>query len=299
MSLFERGIGSSTVSLTGLLEGDGQGAVTGESLLGLADYTDLVLSSGFPGVQHLSGRVLRRALDGYLDRIVDKDLEEAGARVRRTETIRGWLRAYAAATSTTATWESIRDAATPGFGDKPARSTTLPYVEALTGLRILDELPAWLPTASRLTKLAKSSKHHLVDPGLAARVLRVDSQVLLSGGRGRLALPGDGPLLGALFESLVTLDVRVHAQGAEASVSHMRTRDGHEVDLIVERRDAGVLAIEVKLARAIDDGDVKHLRWLRDKIGDQLIDAVVINTGPHAYRRRDGIAVVPLGLLGP
>ncbi len=59
------------------------------------------------------------------------------------------------------------------------------------------------------------------------------------------------------------------------------------------------MAIEVKLARSIDDDDARHLRWLREQIGDDLIDSVIVTTGPEAYRRPDGIAVIPLALLGP
>ncbi|MGH3938195.1 MAG: hypothetical protein ACRDTG_06105 [Pseudonocardiaceae bacterium] len=80
---------------------------------------------------------------------------------------------------------------------------------------------------------------------------------------------------------------------------HLRTRNGdHEVDLIVERDDGRVLAIEVTLSPSVSDTDVKHLRWLRERLGDHLLDSVVITTGRHAYRRTDGIAVVPAALLG-
>ena len=107
-------------------------------------------------------------------------------------------------------------------------------------------------------------------------------------------------MLGALFESLVALSVRAYAQAAEASVKHLRTAGGaREVDLIVERADGCVLAIEVKLARNVADGDVRHLTWLSETIGDELLDAIVITTGQDAYRRRDGIAVVPAALLSP
>jgi len=67
----------------------------------------------------------------------------------------------------------------------------------------------------------------------------------------------------------------------------------------VARDDQRVVAIEVKLTRTVDDDDVRHLRWLREQIGDDLLDAVIVSTGPEAYRRPDGIAVVPLALLGP
>lgn len=140
----------------------------------------------------------------------------------------------------------------------------------------------------------------MADPALAAQLLVVDTDVLLSGRAVDPRVPRDGPLLGTLFESLVTLSVRVYAQAVQASVSHRRTRGGeHEVDLIVERRDGGVVALEVKLARAVDDRDVRHLRWLQATIGDRLLDSVVITTGGAAYRRQDGLAVVPAALLGP
>ena len=87
---------------------------------------------------------------------------------------------------------------------------------------------------------------------------------------------------------------------AEARVGHLRSFAGeHEIDLIVERDDARVVAIEVKLAATVDDDAVRHLRWLRDRLGTDLLDAIVITTGSHAYRRPDGIGVVPAALLGP
>jgi hypothetical protein len=71
------------------------------------------------------------------------------------------------------------------------------------------------------------------------------------------------------------------------------------VDFIIERDDRRIVALEVKLSTTITDSDVTHLHWLRDTIGDDLIDAGVITTGRYAYRRADGIAVIPAALLGP
>lgn len=71
------------------------------------------------------------------------------------------------------------------------------------------------------------------------------------------------------------------------------------MDLIVERADGRVVAIEVKLARDVDDRDTRHLRWLAERIGDELLDAIVVSTGDEAYRRPDGVGVVPAALLGP
>lgn len=135
---------------------------------------------------------------------------------------------------------------------------------------------------------------------MAARLLGVGARALLQGDQEGPEVPRDGTLLGHLFESLVTLCVRVYARFAEAKVKHLRTRGGrHEVDLIVERDDQRVVAIEVKLGRTVEGEDVKHLRWLRDRAGNDMLDGVVVHTGPAAYRRDDGIAVVPASLLGP
>jgi uncharacterized protein len=139
----------------------------------------------------------------------------------------------------------------------------------------------------------------LADPALAAVLLGVQEDSLLEGSETAVPIPRDGTLLGHLFESLVTQSVRVYAQAAEAKVKHLRTKGGrHEVDLIVERQDHRILAMEIKLGRDVSDHDVRHLHWLRDKVGSDLIDAVAVTTGSHAYRRKDGIAVVPAALLG-
>lgn len=110
---------------------------------------------------------------------------------------------------------------------------------------------------------------------------------------------GGGPLLGALFESLVTQSVRVYAQARRARVGHLRTwNDVREVDLIVERNGKS-LGIEVKLVAVPTRSDTAHLRWLARQAGTELCDIMIVTTGRHAYRDRDGVAVVPAALLGP
>ncbi len=299
LTLPERAVTKPTISLADLL-GDEPPEITGRCPLGLGDYTDEILASGFPGLRRLSGRALRWQLDSYVDRIVDRDIEEAGLRVRRPATIRAWLQAYAASVSTTATWETIRDAATAGISNKPAKSTTIAYTDVLSSLRILDELPAWEPSHNHLTRLTRAAKHHLADPALAARLVGATRDQLLAGRAGGVIPSRDGPYLGALFESLATLTVRVFAQSADAQVFHLRDYSGrHKIDLIIERGDGRVFACEVKLASSSAPSDARHLRWLRDQIGERFIGGAVLTTGPEAYRQPDGIAIIPLGLLGP
>lgn len=299
LSLAERGLAEPTVSLRTLLTG-ARPDVRGATDVSLADYTREIVGSGFPGLRHLSGRPLRAQLDGYLRRIVDADFPEMGRDVRRPQLLRRWMAAYAAATATSASYETLRDAATPVEADKPARTTTAPYRDVLERLWIVDPVPAWAPTRNAVARLTRSPKHHLADPALAARLLGVGEDALLSGQDAGPPVPRDGTLLGHLFESLVALSVRVYAQAAEAGVGHLRTAGGkQEVDLIVERDDRRVVAVEVKLSGSVGDRDVRHLLWLRDRLGDDLLDAVVVTTGPQAYRRPDGVAVVPAALLGP
>lgn len=298
MTLIERGIGIPSVSLRSLLAGE-RAPINGRTEVDLECYVQEILASGFPGIRGLSPRLLRAQLDGYLDRIVDRDFEDLGRQVRRPATLRRWMAAYAAATATTTSHEKIRGAASGDRGEAPSRATTQPYREVLERLWILDPVPAWLPTRNHLARLSAPPKHHLADPALAARLLQVDAATLLQGRSGGPALPRDGTLLGALFESLVTLCLRVYAQAAEAKVAHLRTWSGeHEVDLIIER-GAQLVAVEVKLGQSPEERDLRHLHWLQNELGDHLTDAIVITTGRSAYRRPDGIAIIPAALLGP
>ena len=297
MSLYERRIDTATVSLADLLSGR-QTEIGGTAAVGIREYVAEILSSGFPGIRALRGRARQAQLAGYVARIVDHDLPELGFNVRHPQTLARWLTAYAAASSTTAKYEQIRDAATAGEGDKPAKTTSIAYRSVLEKLWIIEEVPAWLPTRNVFGRLSAPPKHHLVDPALAASLLGATEQTLIgqSSAHGNQA----SVLVGRLFESLVTQSIRVYAQHNQATVHHLRTWSGdREIDLIVERADGAILAVEIKLSEHVTDHDVRHLRWLKSRIGDDLVDAVVVTAGSSAYRRPDGIGVCPAALLMP
>jgi len=291
MGLHERGLTSPTVSLADLLQG-GVPPVSGETDFALADYAAAIVDSGFPGIMNTAPRLRRGLLDAYLQRIIDRDLPEQGLQVRRPETLRRWLAAYAAASSTTASYSRLLDATTGGDGSQPAKTTTIAYRDHLTQLWLLDPVPGWTPSHGPIKRLQQAPKHQLADPALAARLLDLSAAALL-GSRG-------AHMAGPLFESLATLGIRVMAQAAEATVGHLRLNAGErEIDLIVQGVDGQLLGIEVKLAPQIDDSDIRHLKWFRDQLPERVVDLLVVTTGTTAYRRRDGIAVVPLALLGP
>lgn len=299
MALVERGVGVPTVSLAGLL--GGRAEVQGTTDINLEDYVAEILASGFPGLRGLSERGVRAELDGYVSRIVEKDFAMMGRQVRNPAALRRWMTAYAAATSTTASSATIRRAAGDAGGLAPSRPTAVPYDQILRNLWVVDPLPAWYPARkSALSRIVGQEKHHLADPALAARLLNASAEALLAGREVGPSIPRTGTLLGSLFESLAALSVRVFAQAIEARVYHYRTKGGErEIDLVVEGPDLRVLPIEVKLTATVADGDGRHLKALKRDLGDEIIDLVILTTGTEAYRRKDGVAVVPLALLGP
>ena len=300
LSLAERELAVPTVSLRQLLAG-GQPPVVGSTDIDVPRYVDEILRSGFPGIRDLPRAAREVQIDGYLARIVERELPDNDVVVRRPAALRRWLAAYGAATAGNAAYSTILDAATPGESDKPARQTVAGYREHLTRLFVLDPVEAWIPALAPLARLTRTPKHHLVDPALAARLVGVGVDGLLQGaGRSTTVRADAKTWLGALFESLAAQSVRVYAAASNATVGHLRTHNtDQEIDLIVEGPDRRVVAVEVKLSGSPTDRDVRHLNWLRDRLGDRVADRVCLTAGPYAYRRPDGVAVVPLALLGP
>ncbi|RRD03327.1 ATP-binding protein [Arachnia propionica] len=298
MALQERGTTAPTVMLRDLLVGD-RAALAGATNTSLAFYAEEIARSGFPGIAGLPEQLRRVQLDSYLQRVMSKEVEETGeGRLRRPASLAAWLRSFAAAEATTTSWEKIRAGAAPGEGAAPSRSTTIRYRDWLTSLWLLDPVEPWLPLGINLGALATSPRHHLADPALSLRLLGGSAGSLLRGRDSQVHV-GTAPLFGRLFEALATLSVRVSAQQCGAEVAHLRTKRGdREIDLIVTGPDGEIVAVEVKLTGAVGDDDVRHLTWLQSKLGTALTDAIIVTTGQHAYRRPDGIGVVPLALLG-
>lgn len=288
MALFERAGAKASISLQALMAGTAD--LSGSTDVALQDYATAIAESGLPGIQPLSPMVRTSQLDSYLQRVVDRELVEQGYMVRDKQSLMNWLRSYAAATATEASYNQILDGATPSESDKPSKKTTMKYREKLSEIWLLDPLPAWNFAMNPFPRISQGETHFLADPALAARLLGLSERNLL--------LPKNTRMLGALFEALAVLSVRVAAEANFAKVGHFRSLDGgREIDIIVETQDGGIIPIEVKLTATPNDDDVRHLLWLRDKLPDDVIDMAVITTGKHAYRRPDGVAVIPLALL--
>jgi predicted AAA+ superfamily ATPase len=274
--------------------------MAGATTISFNDYVDEITRSGFPGIRHSNAEYAAKLLASYLHYAVTRDFAAQGVSIRRPATLTRWLKAFAASVATDAGYGEILDASTPGEGDKPARGTTNAYRDALERLWLIDELPAWVEGGNWLSRLRTSPRHHLADPALVCSLLGVTKNALLTGGAKSFFDGKYKTLAGRLFESLVVQTARVCADAAGATVHYLRTQNGlHEVDIIIQK-ERRVLAFEVKLSPTVADGDARHLRWLREQLGDTLMDAAVITTGATCYRRKaDGIAVIPAAMLAP
>ena len=237
LALAERGLATPTVSLARAAAGRAAEPLWGLPDIGLEDYVDEIVPRASRVCAASSGRARRGQLDGYLRHIVDRDFEELGHSVRDPAALRRWMTAYAAASSTTASFETIRDAATGGQGEKPAKTTTLPYRDVLERLWMLDPVPAWLPTRNRISRLSSPPEASPRRPGTRRPPARHRRRRPARGPRRRAA--GSPRRNAARHPLRVAGDAVVCAstpRRAEAAVKHLRTAGGrHEVDLIVER----------------------------------------------------------------
>jgi predicted AAA+ superfamily ATPase len=268
--------------------------------MNLQDYAHEIFTSGFPGIRNHSDKGISALLGGYIDAVVNREFAELGVRVRKPNVLRAWLAAYAAATATTTSYAKILRASTPGEDKKPGKDATLVYRDTLDSLYLTDRVDPWLPTTNRLTALGRSQKHFLVDPALALSLLKIRKQELLTSTQQlEVGTSRDNSVFGRLFESLAASSLKVYAQSADANLYHLRTSDGrHEVDFIVER-GSELLGIEVKLDTQITSADGNQLRWLKEQLdGSRRLTQLIVYAGTHAYKRSDGILVVPLALLG-
>jgi len=304
LSLEERMIEKTTVSLGALLSGGPCSAsIKGKTEIGFPEYITEICKSGLPAIRRFSASRRKDLMKSYISNLLSHEFKQQGVSVRQPLTLLRWLTSYAAATGTDAGYSEILDASTAGEREKLSAKTTIAYREALGNLWLLDELPVWISGEEYFSGLKRSPKHFLADPAIAAYLLGFDeeslmSPELLSDPAMRKMDEKYGNTYGRFFEALVQLSLRTYAGVNDADISFLKTRRGdHEIDFVVEK-GRNLVAIEVKLSPTVEDKDVKHLLWFRDRIGSRLKDMVLVNAGNMAYRREDGVAVVPAALLG-
>ncbi|HEY0950539.1 ATP-binding protein [Nocardioides sp.] len=290
MSLFETGRATGAVSLRDLLAGTPPRSM--DTGLTVPDLAELVVVGGWPGNLTRSVPQSMQAARDYLDEIRRVDVTRVDERARDPEKVGRLLRALARHVATEVSITTL--SADAGGADGPlARDTVMDYLAALDRLMIVEDQPAWAPHLRSRSRVRSAPKRHFVDPSLAAAALRATPERLLQ----------DLNLLGFLFESLVVRDLRIYSQAADATVLQYRDNTGLEVDAVVEAADGRWAAFEVKLGQGqVDNAAATLLRFSErvdtGKCGPPAALGVIVATG-YGYQRPDGVAVVPIGALGP
>ena len=294
MSLWESGDSTGQVSLDALFDGE---PAHGRSEQTVADYAQLITRGGWPEIVSTPVQDPERYVSNYLAYAVEHDIPSATGTQHDPGRLGRFLQAYAQVSAhatplTKIISRVVGDDAPAGGRDRTLTwHTADAYREASERLMLVADLRAWSPELRSRTRLADLQKRHLTDPSLAAS--------LLGSNAGRLLR--EPKTLGYLFESLVARDVQVYAQAIDARVFHYRERNGElEVDLIVEKPDGAWLGIEVKLgSHAIDDA-AASLRTLGERRIARPPEALAVITSiEYAYRRPDGVDVIPLAALKP
>ncbi len=249
------------------------------------EYADRILRGGFPlAVSRRTGASRNRWFDDYLDLVVERDVAEL-SNIRQREKM---PRLVARLGSQTAQVLNVaRVAADVGIES----STAEHYVRLLEATFVIHRLPAWGTTLR--ARASSKPKIHFVDSGVAGRMLRV------TGSRLSAAQPQAMTELGHLLETFCVGEVlkQVGWMETPAQPGHWRTHDGDEVDLVLERDDGAVAAIEVKAGERVRGADFRSLHKLRDALGDRFLGGVVLHLGRHGYTQDDRLHALPVDRL--
>lgn len=274
-------------SLLQALLDDPMGAVSGGAVSDTSreSYVARIAAGGMPVA--LSRRTVAgrdRWFDDYVRLLIERDVRELSA-LRHRELLPALLRRLAAQTG------QILNVATAAGEVGLDRTTASEYMKLLEAVFLLMRLPAWGTTLR--ARAAGAPKLHIVDSGLAARLLRLGPEKLARRD------PSSLSQFGHLLETFVVGELLRQASLLDdvSVCGHWRTYDGDEVDLIVERGDGRVLAFEVKAAGRVQSADMRHLRKLRDALGERFLGGIALHNGAHAFSFEDGLLAMPIDRL--
>lgn len=291
MSLFELGFSPGTVSLAALF--DGRQGQTSASVHSLQDFAEAIVRGGWPAMRHAPLASAERHAIAYVENAFYADIPLLDGSVREPEAMGRFFLSYAQMTGNPAPLTTIAQRAFGG--DDSVSSVTAPtidrYRSAAERLMLIEDLPAWSPSLRSRARLVKTAKRYFTDPSLAAALMRVNAEGLIA----------DLNTMGFLFENLAVRDLRVYSGVMDGTVSHYRESSGDlEADIIVSKPTGEWIAFEVKMGATRIDEAAANLAKLRDiRVTHPPVALVVVTMNGYAYRRPDGVWVVPLGLLGP
>lgn len=294
MSLFESGDSNGAVSLKDLFDGK---KISGENPLSLKDLAFVTCRGGFP-----SFLLIRNKLDSleiareYLEAVIHSDLARLDGVKRSPEYVRRLLRSYARFQGEQAALTEIQNDMGGVTGEVPNINTVSSYHDALKKIFVVEDAPAWNPNLRSRTAIRTSDTRYFVDPSLATVALGADPGGLVK----------DLNTFGFVFETLCMRDLRVYASMYDGRVSHYRDSNGLECDAVVHLKNGEYGLVQMKLGGSeeeIDDA-AKRMKAFADIVDEErekkpAFMMVLVGVEKYAYRREDGVYVVPVGCLKP
>ena len=288
MSLFESGESSGVISLSALFNGEDMDA--NFSQVTVEHYAHLICRGGWPASVGVSDATSMLTARSYVDAIIHKDTHRVDGVTKSPDRVRLLLRSLARNLTTLASAQTI-------INDVAANESSMTdktfsqYMTALQRIFVVENMSAWPPALRSKTAIRTSEKRLFVDPSIATAVLHVKPDVLLK----------DFEYFGFLFEALCARDLRIYAETLDGRVYHYRDKTGLEADMIVQLDDGRWAAVEVKMGNKQIEEAAANLLKLQEKVNTEKMGVpsflMVLTAGEMAYRRTDGVWVVPLGCL--
>lgn len=291
MSLFESGDSTGEVSLTDLFSGNED--IIGTSDIDIDKLAFLICRGGWPKSIACNKEVsLQQAID-YYEAIVDSDISKVDNIERNKERTKRILRSYARSIASQAKISSISKDISTNEAASLSDVTITSYLNALKKIFVLEDSPAWNPNLRSKTAIRTSDTRYFTDPSVATAALEIGPQDLVN----------DLNTMGLLFENMCIRDLRIYAEALDGNIYHYRDKSGLECDAVIHLRNGTYGLIEIKLGgdRLISEG-VVTLNKLSSNIDTSKMKSpafkmVLIGVGEMAYKRSDGIYIVPLSCL--
>lgn len=289
MSLWESKDSAGQVSLKALFEGEAEMG-TYESSLTISDIAYLMCRGGWPGALRMNKEDALEVAYNYVDELIQVDVNRVDGSEKNPDRVRSVLRSYARNISTMTSARTIMDdvrANDISITDKTLNN----YLTALRRLFVIEDVKAWQPSLRSKTGIRTSNKRHFVDASIATAVLGLTPKSLLD----------DFNLFGFLFEDFCVRELRTYLQPLRGNVFHYHDNNNLEADVILRLNDGRWAAVEVKTgSREIEDASQNLLKLATEvdtsKVGEPSF-LMVLTGGEFAYRRKDGVYVIPVGCL--
>lgn len=291
MSLYESKESTGEVSLKELF--DENTNIDGENPNDIEKLAFLICRGGWPGAIDLKEKpALQQAFD-YLDGVAKSDINRADGIEKNEERVRRIMRSFARNQGSQTPTTAIANDILANDSSSVNEDTVQTYIKALKKIFVIEDMPAWNPNLRSKSAIRTSDTRYYVDPSIATASLGLGPEDLLN----------DLNTFGLLFETMCVRDLRIFAESINGSVYHYRDNTGLECDAVVHLRNGKYGLIEIKLGgdSLIEEG-AKSLKKLKDCIDTTKMNKpsflmVLTGIGKYAYKREDGVLVIPIGVL--